>query len=47
MGISALVVTNKYDSGKKDIYYLYNDHLGSLIAAIRPGSDKSEQVGGL
>jgi hypothetical protein len=34
-GIAALVVTNAFDVNKKDIYYLYNDYQGSLIAVLK------------
>ena len=42
-GLSAVVVTHKIDPSKKDIYYLYNDHLGSLIAATQRGSTVLEE----
>jgi RHS repeat-associated protein len=42
-GTSALVVTNKFNTAQKDIYYLYNDHLGSLIAATKRGSGVLEE----
>jgi hypothetical protein len=36
-GQQALVVTNKNDPHKKDVYYLYLDYLGSLIAVAEQG----------
>ena len=37
-GIGAVLVTHKNIPSQKDFYYLYNDHLGSLIAATKRGS---------
>jgi len=42
-GIAALVVTNKNNTTQRDIYYLYNDYQGSLIAAQKKGSTTLEQ----
>jgi RHS repeat-associated protein len=44
VGIAALVVTNKHNASKRDIYYLYNDYQGSLIAVQKKGSTTLEQM---
>jgi RHS repeat-associated protein len=44
VGIAALVVTNKHNASKRDIYYLYNDYQGSLIAVQKKGSATLEQM---
>jgi RHS repeat-associated protein len=43
-GIAALVVTNAFDATKKEIYYLYNDYQGSLIAVLKQGSPQLEEI---
>jgi YD repeat-containing protein len=42
-GIGAVLVTHKNIPSQKDFYYLYNDHLGSLIAATKRGSTVLEE----
>jgi RHS repeat-associated protein len=44
VGIAALVVTNKHNASKRDIYYLYSDYQGSLIAVQKKGSTVLEQM---
>jgi len=46
-GISALIVTNKNNTTQRDIYYLYNDYQGSLIAAQKKGSTTLTQFSGV
>jgi hypothetical protein len=46
-GIAALVITNKNNPAKRDIYYLYNDYQGSLIAVQKKGSPTLEQMSGV
>jgi RHS repeat-associated protein len=38
------VVTNAFDANKRDIYYLYNDYQGSLIAVLKQGSPQLEEI---